>query len=225
MSLLDMIGPVMIGPSSSHTAGACRIALLARHTLIHEPERSILTLHGSFAKTAKGHGTDLALAAGLMGYYPDDSRLPDALKLAAAQGLDITFSTKDLGDVHPNTVSIALESADEKVEVVGSSLGGGLVRIFKVNDFEVNFSGAHHTLLLEHEDKLGVIARVARLIADDEVNIATLHCARRKRGGSAMMSVEVERRLSQYVLDYLTHVPYVRWLRLLPNVMDGEHGR
>ena len=221
MSLLDMIGPVMIGPSSSHTAGACRLALLTRHALIYEPERSTLMLHGSFAKTAKGHGTDLALAAGLMGYYPDDSRLPNALKLAAAQGLDISFATKDLGDVHPNTVSIALANAKEKVEMVGSSLGGGLVRIFKVNGFEVNFSGAHHTLLLEHEDKPGVIARVARVIADDEVNIATLHCARRKRGGSAMMSVEVDRRLSQYVLDYLTHVSYIRWLRLLPNVMDN----
>ena len=221
MSLLDMIGPVMIGPSSSHTAGACRLALLTRHALIYEPERSTLMLHGSFAKTAKGHGTDLALAAGLMGYYPDDSRLPNALKLAAAQGLDISFATKDLGDVHPNTVSIALANAKEKVEMVGSSLGGGLVRIFKVNGFEVNFSGAHHTLLLEHEDKPGVIARVARVIADDEVNIATLHCARRKRGGSAMMSVEVDRRLSQYVLDYLTHVSYIRWLRLLPNVMNN----
>ena len=222
MSLLDIIGPVMVGPSSSHTAGACRLALLARHTLLREPSEATLTLHGSFAKTAKGHGTDLALAAGLMGCYPDDARIQNALGLAAAQGLTITFATKDLGDVHPNTVKLALSNSDEEVEVVGSSLGGGLVRIFKVNDFDINFSGAYHTLLLEHEDKPGVIARVARVIADDEVNIATLHCARRKRGGFAMMSVEVDRSLSQYVLDYLTHVPYVHWLRFLPEVMRGK---
>ena len=222
MSLLDVIGPVMVGPSSSHTAGACRLALLAQRTLIHEPEKATLTLHGSFAKTAKGHGTDLALAAGLMGCYPDDDRIQNALELAKRRGLDITFATKDLGDVHPNTVSIALANSEEEVEVTGSSLGGGLVRIFKVNGFGVNVSGAYHTLLLEHEDKPGVIARVARVIADDEVNIATLHCARRKRGGSAMMSVEVDRQLSQYVLDYLTHVSYIHWLRFLPEVMRGE---
>ena len=221
MSLLDVIGPVMVGPSSSHTAGACRLALLARRTLIHGPKRATLTLHGSFAKTAKGHGTDLALAAGLMGCYPDDARIQNALELAAAQGIEITFATKDLGDVHPNTVSIALANAQESAEVVGSSLGGGLVRIFKVNGFDINFSGAHHTLLLEHEDKPGVIARVARVIADDEVNIATLHCARRRRGGLAVMSVEVDRQLSQYVLDYLTSVPYVHWMRFLPEVMRG----
>ena len=212
----------MVGPSSSHTAGACRLALLARRTLLHEPEKATLTLHGSFAKTAKGHGTDLALAAGLMGCYPDDVRIQSALDLAAAQGLEITFATKDLGDVHPNTVSLRLLNAQEEVEVVGSSLGGGLVRIFKVNGFDINFSGAYHTLLLEHEDKPGVLARVARVIADDEVNIATLHCARRKRGGFAMMSVEVDRQLSGYVLDYLTHVPYVRWMRFLPEVMRGQ---
>ncbi len=222
MSLLDVIGPVMVGPSSSHTAGACRLALLARHTLIHEPSAATLTLHGSFAKTAKGHGTDLALTAGLMGCYPDDARLPNALELAAAQGLSIAFATKDLGDVHPNTVKMSLSNAEEEVEVVGSSLGGGSVRVFKVNGFDINFSGAYHTLLLEHEDKPGVIARVARVIADDEVNIATLHCARRKRGGSAMMSVEVDRQLSQYVLDYLTEVPYIHWLRFLPEVMRGR---
>ena len=216
-----MIGPVMVGPSSSHTAGACRLALLARRTLIHEPTQATLTLHGSFAKTAKGHGTDLALAAGLMGFYPDDARLPDALECAATQGLLITFATGDLGDVHPNTVKLALSNSKEAVEVVGSSLGGGLVRVFRVNGFDINFSGVYYTLLLEHEDKPGVLARVARVIAEDEVNIATLHCARRKRGGSAMMSVEVDRQLSQYVLDYLTHIPYIRWMRLLPEVMRG----
>jgi len=219
MGLLDVIGPVMVGPSSSHTAGACRLALLARHTLLNPPTKAVLTLHGSFAKTAKGHGTDRALAAGLLGFFPDDPRIPGALELAPREGLDLVFETKDLGDVHPNTVRIGLENAEEHVQVTGSSLGGGLVRVFRVNDFELSFTGAHHTLLLEHTDKPGVIATVARVLADDEVNIATLHCARRKRGGEAMMSLEIDRRLSQYALDYLVRLPVVRWLRILPQVM------
>ena len=221
MSLLDMIGPVMVGPSSSHTAGACRLALLARHTLLGAPKEAEAVLHGSFAKTAKGHGTDLALTAGLLGYYPDDPRIPNALEEAEKVGLEITFSSKDLGDVHPNTVRLELRNEQEKVSVVGSSLGGGLVHVNSVNDFDILFTGAYHTLLVEHDDKPGVIARVARVVADDGVNIATLHSARRRRGGRAMMSVETDRRLAQYALDYLTHLPYVHFLRMLPEVMSG----
>ncbi len=221
MSLLDVIGPVMVGPSSSHTAGACRIALLARHMLISAPSQARLELHGSFAKTARGHGTDLALAAGLLGFFPDDPRIPQALDLAKAQGLQLEFSSKDLGDVHPNSVRISLQNAQETLSMTGSSLGGGLIRIVKVNGFEINFSGSAHTLLIQHNDKPGVIARVARVIADDDINIATLHSARRKRGGDAMMSVEIDRRLAQYALDYLSHLPYVHWLRILPEVMTG----
>lgn len=224
MSLLDVIGPVMVGPSSSHTAGACRIALLARHTFLQPVLRAQLSLHGSFAKTGKGHGTHQALVAGLLGYYPDDPRIPDAFVHAEKQGLEVQFDEKDLGDVHPNTVCIRLENAQERVSVIGSSLGGGLVRLLKVNEFEANFSGSYHTLLVEHEDRPGVIARVARILADDEVNIATIHSARQKRGGRALMSVEVDRRPAQYALDYLWHLPYSNWIRMLPEVMSGETG-
>ncbi len=222
MSLLDVIGPVMVGPSSSHTAGACRLALLARHTLIQPPKRAKLTLHGSFAKTAKGHGTDLALAAGLLGFAPDDPRIPQALELAEAAGLAISFAKKDLGDVHPNTVLLELANDGEEVALLGSSLGGGLVKMSKINGFEINFSGSYHTLIVEHRDTPGVIATVTRVIADNDANIATLTCGRKRRGGEAMMSIEIDRRLSQYVLDYLTHLPFVRWMRMLPEVMSGE---
>jgi len=217
-----MVGPVMVGPSSSHTAGACRLALLARHTLLAPPTRATLTLHGSFAKTAHGHGTDVALTGGLLGYFPDDPRIPEAFAHAEAQGLELTFTTADLGDVHPNTVRLELSNADETLEVTGSSLGAGMVRVFNVRGFEVNVTGAYHTLLVLHDDKPGIIARVARVIADDEGNVATLHSARRKRGGLAMMSIEIDRRLAQYALDYLTHVPYIHWLRMLPEVMSGS---
>jgi L-serine dehydratase len=222
MSLLDVIGPVMVGPSSSHTAGACRLALLARHLLLAPPERASLALHGSFAKTAHGHGTDMALAAGLLGFFPDDARIPEALELVMAQGLELHWSPQDLGDVHPNTVRLELENPTERITMLGSSLGGGLVRVFSVDGFEINFSGAYHTLLLRHHDQPGIIAQVARVIADGEVNIATLHCARRKRGGEAMMSVEIDRPLAPYVRDYLNSLPYISWLRLLPEVMGGE---
>lgn len=222
MSLLDVLGPVMVGPSSSHTAGACRIALLARHALLGPPRRARLTLHGSFAKTARGHGTDLALAGGLLGFLPDDPRIPDAFAHAEAAGLELDLGAADLGDVHPNTVRLELESEDEAVSVTGSSLGGGLVRVVDVDGFEIRFSGAYHTLLIRHEDRPGVIARVARVVADDEGNIATLHSARKRRGGEAMMSLEIDKRLAQYALDYLTHLPYVSWMRILPEVMSGD---
>jgi L-serine dehydratase len=219
MGLLDVIGPVMVGPSSSHTAGACRLALLARHTLLTPPTRATLTLHGSFAKTAKGHGTDRALAAGLLGFLPDDPRLPEALTLAEKEGLALEFCSRDLGDVHPNTVRFELENAGERVSVLGSSIGGGLVRVVRVNDFDILFSGAYHTLLVGHTDRPGAIATVARILADDGVNIATLHCARRQRGGEAMMSLEIDRRPAQFVLDYLSQLRVVSWLRMLPEVM------
>ena len=219
MGLLDVIGPVMVGPSSSHTAGACRLALLARRALLSPPTQATLVLHGSFAKTAQGHGTDCALAAGLLGYFPDDPRIPDALTLAAEAGLELNFTSKDLGDVHPNTVKFLLTSEHESLELTGSSLGGGMVRVFRVGPFEISFSGAYSTLLLRHSDQAGVIATVARVLADDAVNIATLYCARHRRGGTAMMSLELEQTPSQYVLDYLRQLSAISWLRLLPDVM------
>ena len=226
MGLLEVIGPVMIGPSSSHTAGACRLALLARHTLRAPPTRAALTLHGSFAKTARGHGTDRALAAGLLGLRPDDERLPGALEHAAAAGLALEFASGDLGDVHPNTVRFRLGGGGETAELVGSSVGGGLVRVFRGGGFEINFTGAYPTLLVRHTDRAGVIATVARVLADDGVNIATLHSAREngargRRGGAAMMSLELETPPAPHVLAYLEHLGAVSWLRLLPDVMGG----
>lgn len=225
MGLLEVIGPVMVGPSSSHTAGACRLALLARRTLLTPPRKVTLSLHGSFARTAKGHGTDRALAGGLMGYAPDDARLPDALEQAEAAGLELDFTTKDLGDVHPNTVQFTLQTEDETVELLGSSLGGGLVRVVKVGGFETNFTGAYHTLLIRHTDQTGVIATVARVLADDGANIATLTCARStyrgRRGEAALMALELETAPAAHVLTYLSQLGVVSWLRLLPDVMDG----
>ena len=211
----------MVGPSSSHTAGACRIALLARHCLLSRPRRARFVLHGSFAKTARGHGTELALVAGLCGAFPDDPRIRDAFDLARDEGLAYEFATADLGDVHPNTVLVEAEAEGESVSLLGSSLGGGLVQVSRVNGFDARFSGSYYTLLVLHKDRPGVIARVASVVADDEGNIGTIFSARERRGGMALMSVEIDKRLDQYALDYLSALPSVAWLRALPEVMQG----
>lgn len=224
MSLLDQIGPVMVGPSSSHTAGACRLALLARHVLGAQPRQARFVLHGSFARTAQGHGTDLALVAGLLGYLPDDERIRDSFTHAAAAGLEFEFATADLGDIHPNSVRMELSGGpdDEGVSVLGSSLGAGFVKIVQVNGFDVQVSGAYHTILALHTDRPGVIARVASVVADDDGNIATAFSARQRRGGHAMMSVEIDRPLAEYAVTYLTQLPYIHWLRTLPAVMATD---
>lgn len=215
-----MIGPVMVGPSSSHTAGACRLALLARHLLGERPRRVEFGLHGSFAKTGKGHGTHLALVAGILGFTPDDERLKESLSLAEKEDLEVAFKAVELGDVHPNTVRMVLEGEKERITVTGSSLGGGLVRIFDLDGFEVRITGAAPTLVIRNVDTPGVVARVARILADDEVNIAYLTVSRKKRGGEAMMSLEVDRPLPEVPLRYLEHLSYILWVRQIPPVMD-----
>jgi L-serine dehydratase len=211
----------MVGPSSSHTAGACRLALLARHLLPTAPEAARFELHGSFAKTGKGHGTDLALVAGVLGYAPDDERIPHAFAEAERVGLLIDFAMTDLGDVHPNSVRISLRGGGREATLTGSSLGGGFVRVFEVDGFRIEVTGGAPTLLVQHRDTPGVIARVARIIADDDINIGTLHSARRRKGGEAMMSVEMDRPLSAPAAAYLAHLPFVHALHHLPEVMSA----
>ena len=215
-----MIGPVMIGPSSSHTAGACRIGLLARAILQATPERAALTLHGSFAKTGRGHGTDRALVAGLLGMRPDDARLPDAHGEAERAGLLVIWSVADLGNVHPNSVLIALEGGGRQTKVLGSSLGGGAVEVVEIDGVPVRFSGARHTLLVGHDDFYGAIATVTRVVADDRVNIAALSSNRDRRGGEALMCLELDGRLSDEALAWIARIRGMNWVRMLPPVMD-----
>ena len=220
MGLLDMIGPVMVGPSSSHTAGACRLALLARHLLGEKPRRVEFGFHGSFAKTGKGHGSHLALTAGILGLRPEDERLKESLHLAEKEGVEVVFKEVELGDVHPNTVRMVLEGEKERITVTGSSLGGGLVRVFDLDGFEVRLTGQAPALVVKNVDTPGVVARVARILADDEVNIAYLTVSRKKKGGEAMMSLEVDRPLSEVPLRYLEHLSYILWVHQIPPVMD-----
>lgn len=220
MSILDMIGPVMIGPSSSHTAGACRIGLLARAILDATPEKVEVTLHGSFAKTGRGHGTDRALVAGLLGFRPDDGRLPGALADAERAGMSVTWGVANLGNVHPNSVRLTLEGGGRRSIVVGSSIGGGAVEIVEIDGVPVRFGGARHTLLVGHQDFYGAIATVTRVVADDRVNIAALSSNRDRRGGEALMCLELDARLSNEALAWIARIHGMNWVRMLPPVMD-----
>lgn len=192
-SLFDIVGPVMIGPSSSHTAGAARLGRLARAIFGKEPVAALITLHGSFATTGRGHGTDLALVAGLLGLAIDDPRIRDAAAHAEAAGIRVTFEDADLGDEHPNTARIELTSADgDSMTVTGSSLGGAEVVVTRIDDFDVEITGELPTLVVSHTDQPGVIANVTTVLADAGANIATMSDSRERRGQRALMLIETD---------------------------------
>ncbi len=216
MTLFDIMGPVMIGPSSSHTAGAARIGRLARHLLGERPKRAEILLHGSFAATGVGHGTDKALVAGLLDLRPDDPRLPDAFDLAKKQGMEVTVGRVNLQEAHPNTALLRLTAPDGRtLEVRGASLGGGRVRIDAIDGMAASFSGELPTLIIRNEDKPGQVAEVAGTLSRREVNIATMQLYRDTRGGLAVMVIESDQPIdtsairSLRKLDGIVRVTYL----------------
>ena len=214
VSLLDIIGPVMVGPSSSHTAGACRLGLLARNLVGGTPEHARIELHGSFARTGEGHGTDKANHGGLMGFRPDDERLRDALDIAEREGLDYRFEKTTLGEeatVHPNTARFTIARGDREAVMVGSSLGAGRVLVTEIDGFPVEITGNYNTIVLVAEDVKGSIASIATILAANAINIATLKVSRQQRGGDAFMVWEVDERPDERVRDTLRALPWVRW--------------
>src|SRR3954465_5543623 len=195
VSLLDIIGPVMVGPSSSHTAGACRLGLLARCLIAGTPERATVELHGSFARTGEGHGTDKAIVGGLMGFRPDDERLRDALSIAEREGLDYRFEKTRLGDdavTHPNTARLTLSRGAREAQLVGASLGAGRILVSEIDGFPVEVTGNFHTLVLLADDIRGSIAAIATILAERGVNIANLRLTRKQRGGDAFMVIDLD---------------------------------
>ncbi len=221
VSLLDIIGPVMVGPSSSHTAGACRLGLLARGLVGGTPERALIELHGSFARTGEGHGTDKAIAGGLMGFRPDDDRIRNALDIAEREGLAYTFEKTKLGEegeTHPNTVRISLEHGSRKAVMTGASLGAGRVMVNEIDGYSVEVSGAHHTIVLVAEDIKGSIARISGILADDGVNIANLRLTRKQRGGDAFMVIEVDDRPEERAIEDILALDWVQWAYRLDKV-------
>src|SRR5437868_12427738 len=193
VSLLDIIGPVMVGPSSSHTAGACRIGLLVRGLVGGTPERARIELHGSFARTGEGHGTDKALAGGLLGFRPDDERLRDALQIAEREGLDYKFEKTTIADAaHPNTVRISVELNGNKATMLGSSLGAGRVLVQEIDGYPVEVTGNLHTIVLVAEDRKGSIARISGILAEHDIRSEERRVTRKERGGDAFMVIECD---------------------------------
>lgn len=192
-SAFDIIGPIMIGPSSSHTAGAVRLGLMARAILAEGVKSADIKLHGSFAQTYKGHGTDRALIAGIMGFKPDDERIRDALQIATENNIEYTFEKVSLEDAHPNTAIINLTGVSgRKISLQGASIGGGNIVVSYINDFEVNLSGKYPSLIVVHRDRPGVINGVTAALALYNINIAYMKVSRKERGAQALMNIEVD---------------------------------
>ena len=206
MNVFDIIGPVMIGPSSSHTAGAARIGHIARQLLQDEPVAAQIVLYGSFAKTYKGHGTDKALIAGILGMEPDDARLRFSPRIAKEQGLDVSLSTGELPEGHPNTAVLTLTGRrGGTLTVRGSSIGGGNIVVDAINGMPVHISGQHPS----HRDRPGVIAEVTDLLADQGVNICNFTLSRRQKGGVAVMTIEMDGGLDEALAAKVRALPDV----------------
>jgi len=219
VSLLDIIGPVMVGPSSSHTAGACRLGLIARALLGGTPEQARIELHGSFARTGTGHGTDRAIAAGLLGYAPDDERIRESLEAAAAAGMEITFeNTKLRGEHHPNTTRITIKRGGQSAAMVGSSLGAGRIMVTAIDGFPVEITGAYATLVVVAHDEPGIVASVATALAEMSVNLATMRVSRRQKGGDAIHVYELDSPPSDAALARIRQIAAVKTLRVVERV-------
>ena len=208
MDIFDLIGPVMVGPSSSHTAGAVRIGYVARKIFREEPVKAEIILHGSFAATGRGHGTDRALVAGLLGMHPDDSRIPDSFEIAAERGLDFTIESRELRSAHPNTAKIKLWSkTGRELEMTGASVGGGRIEVRELAGMPMRFTADKPTLIISNDDKPGSIAGVSEVLSRENINIATFNVNRSSRGGRAIMVIECDSPVSPEALKHIADSP------------------
>lgn len=204
MNIFDILGPVMVGPSSSHTAGAVRIGAVTRSLLGSEPIEAMIYLHGSFAATGVGHGTDRALVAGLLGMEPDNIMIPQSFEIAKEHGMNFTFDHVEIPGAHPNTaVILAKASNGTKIKVMASSLGGGRILVNEIDDTAVNFTGEHPTLIVHNQDKPGYVAQVTAMLSKNSVNIATMQLCRDKRGGYAVMVIETDESVDRATVEEL----------------------
>jgi len=208
-SVFDIIGPVMVGPSSSHTAGAARIGLVARKLFGRKPAWARISFYGSFAETYRGHGTDVAIVAGLLGFDTFDDRLPNALEIARIEGLDVSFFTEEAIPHHPNTARLRIGDDRGKLELVGVSIGGGKIEIVELNGFELKLSGHHPALLIMHNDRYGTIGAVASALAKHAINIGHMEVSRKEKGKEALMTIEVDQPLTDDLIQELEQLPNV----------------
>lgn len=215
MNLFDIIGPIMVGPSSSHTAGAVRLGNVARAILSKPIAEAEISLYGSFAKTGRGHGTDLALVAGLMGWAPDDLRICQAFEYAKKENLVYSFHFLPSADtIHPNMVKFGLTDIQgTKCDLLGSSVGGGRIMINEIDGFPLEFTGEFPTLITLHEDRPGVIALVTSILSQERVNVAQMKVFRQDKGRLACMVLETDQPVNDEDLAALTALPMLKSVR------------
>ena len=211
MNIFDIIGPVMVGPSSSHTAGAVKIGYVAGRLLAEPVKEAQINLHGSFQATGRGHGTQYALVAGLLGMKPDDKRIPESFDYAEKAGMMIRFGEVDLKDAHPNSAQLILTGRDgRKLEIIGESLGGSLINIARIDGLSANFSGEYPTLIVHNLDQPGHVAEVTSMLSHKSVNIAKMQLYRANRGGEAVMVIECDQEIPLDSIKWLSHLEGVQ---------------
>lgn len=208
-SVFDIIGPIMIGPSSSHTAGAARIGRVARSLFEREPKWAHIYFYGSFAQTFRGHGTDVALVGGILDYDTFDERIIDAITIAKSKGMELYFYEEEAIPNHPNTAKIRIGDENDELELVGISIGGGKIEIIELNGFQLKLSGNHPAILVAHNDKFGTIASVSNLLAKHEINIGHMEVSRKDVGKLALMTIEVDQNIEDDLLEEITKLPNV----------------
>ena len=208
INIFDMMGPVMVGPSSSHTAGAARIGNMGRTLLGEEVARADIGLYGSFAETGFGHGTDRALLAGLLGMKPDDLRIPNAYEEAHRAGMAYSFRTVALRDAHPNTALLELTGKSGKqLTLQASSIGGGAIVVNKIDGIDVNFTGDFNTLIVRNQDESGSVAAITSILSQVHINVANMSVNRHRRGGDALMVIETDQHIKPRQVEFLSELP------------------
>lgn len=209
-SVFDIIGPIMIGPSSSHTAGAAKIGRVARNLYGKEPQKVVISLYGSFAKTYRGHGTDVALVGGLLDFDTFDERIPESLNISKDKGMSVEFIEEDAITEHPNTVKISIQDDENQpFELVGISIGGGKIEIIELNGFELKLTGNYPAILVVHNDRYGSIAGVTNVLMKYAVNIGHMEVSRKEVGQIALMAIEVDQDLDEKILKEIESLPHI----------------
>ncbi|MFM9839539.1 MAG: L-serine ammonia-lyase, iron-sulfur-dependent subunit beta [Cyclobacteriaceae bacterium] len=218
-SVFDMIGPVMIGPSSSHTAGVVRIAKAAIKVLGHIPDTAEIIFYNSFARTYEGHGSDRAILAGLMDFNTDDKRIKEAIEIAVEKGLKYHFkSVGNASTLHPNSIRLELRKGDKIVEILGESRGGGMINIAEVNGFKADFTANLHTVIIFAADVKGSIAFIADVIAHDDCNIATMSVSRKGKNDLACQVIEMDSGMKPVTFEYLKSLSWIKEVIYIPQI-------
>ena len=219
-SVFDMIGPVMIGPSSSHTAGVVRIGRAARNIFGEQPESVTITFYNSFARTYEGHGSDRAVVAGLLDFATDDERIKTALDIAETKGLEVRYkSVGNASTMHPNTVAIEMGSGIRKMKVVGESRGGGVIQIVNINGFNARFSTSLYTLIITAHDIKGSIAFMANVLSQADCNIASMTVSRKGKNDLACQVIEMDSAVNDVTLNYLSSLTFIEDIIYLPKML------